>query len=146
MRPTMCINVLRPRSLPFKFGRVSISLCYAQISVFCPAPSARFLSSNVVLSCSCRLCTVWWRRSLKSPHKVENVSELQLTSISDQYLLYMCLCTHWFIMVHLGRAFNAVWSTTHWWQTRWRPFFFPFYMGSCTRRLNLLPILYTTFI
>ena len=49
----------------------------------------RFPSSNVISSCSCRLCTVWWRRSLKSPHKVENASELQLTSISGQYLLYV---------------------------------------------------------
>ena len=48
----------------------------------------RFPSSNVISSCSW-LCTVWWRRSLKSPHKVENASELQLTSISDQYLLYV---------------------------------------------------------
>ena len=46
----------------------------------------RFPSSNVI---SWRLCTVWWRRSLKSPHQTdfENASELQLTSISDQYLL-----------------------------------------------------------
>ena len=49
----------------------------------------RFPSSNVISSCSCRLCTVWWTCSLKSPHKVENASELQLTSISDQYLLYV---------------------------------------------------------
>ena len=38
----------------------------------------RFPSSNVISSCS-----------LKSPHKVENTSELQLTSISDQNLLYV---------------------------------------------------------
>ena len=48
----------------------------------------RFPSSNVI---SWRLCTVWWRRSLKSLHQVEleNASELQLTSIFDQYLLYV---------------------------------------------------------
>ena len=39
MRPTMCINALRLRPRPIKFGWVSISLCYAQISVFCPASS-----------------------------------------------------------------------------------------------------------
>ena len=27
-------------------------------------------------------------------------------------------------MVHRSRAFHAVWSTAHWWQTRWRPFLF----------------------
>ena len=36
----MCINVLRPRPRSFKFGWVSISLCYAKFSVFCPASSA----------------------------------------------------------------------------------------------------------
>ena len=89
MRPTMCINVLRPRPLPFKFGWVSISLCYAKNSVFCPASSAplSFQERDLIMLMS--LCTVWWRRSLKSPHKVENASELQLTSISDQYLLYV---------------------------------------------------------
>ena len=87
----MCINVLRPRPRPFKFGWVSISLCYSKILVFCPASLPRFPSSNLILSCSCRcrLCTVWWRRSLKPPQKAENASELQLTSISDQYLLYV---------------------------------------------------------
>ena len=49
----------------------------------------RFPSRNVISSCSCWLCTVWWRRCLKSPQKVENASELQLKSISDQYLLYV---------------------------------------------------------
>ena len=85
----MCINVLRPRSGPFKFGWVSISLCYAKIRFSVQPLLPRSPSSNVISSCSCRLCTVWWRRSLKSPHKVENASELQLTSISDQYLLYV---------------------------------------------------------
>ena len=58
-------------------------------SVFCPASSAplSFQERDLIMLMS--LCTVWWRRSLKSPHKVENASELQLTSISDQYLLYV---------------------------------------------------------
>ena len=48
----MCINVLLPRLRPFKFGWVSISLCYAKISIFCPASSAHFPSSNVISSWS----------------------------------------------------------------------------------------------
>ena len=41
----------------------------------------------------------------------------------------MCLCTHGFIMVHRSRAFHAVWSTAHSWQTRWRPFLFSIVYG-----------------
>ena len=48
----MCINVLRLRPRPFKFGWVSISLCYAEISVFCPDSFALFPSSNVISSWS----------------------------------------------------------------------------------------------
>ena len=58
MRPTMCINVLRPR--PFKFGWVSISLCYAKISIFCSASSAPlsfqyrdFIVINIFCMCLC---------------------------------------------------------------------------------------------
>ena len=36
-------------------------------------------------------------------------------------------------MVHISRAFHAVWSTAHWWQTRWqtrwRPFLFSILYG-----------------
>ena len=32
-------------------------------------------------------------------------------------------------MVHRSRAFHAVWSTTHWWQTRRRPFLFSILYG-----------------
>ena len=32
-------------------------------------------------------------------------------------------------MVHLSRAFQAVWSTTQWWQSRWRPFLFSILYG-----------------
>ena len=55
-------------------------------------------------------------------------------------IFYMCLCTHGFIMVHRSRAFT-LYGRLH---TDDRPdddhFCFPFYVGSCTRRLNLLPI------
>ena len=112
MRLTMCINILRPRPRPFKFEWVSISLYYAKISVFCPASSARFPSSNVVSSCSCQ--------------KTLQNCNLRVFLIN---IFCMCLCTHGFIMVHLSRAFHAVWSATHWWQTRWRPFLFSVLYG-----------------
>ena len=108
MRPTMWINVLRPRPRPFKFGWVSISLSYAKkfgflSRLFCPAFSPVTWSYVINIFC-------------------------------------MCLCTHGFIMVHRSRAFHSVWSTAHWRQTRWRQVCFPFHMGSCTGRLNLLQI------
>ena len=91
----MCINVLRPRPRPFKFGWVSISLCYANISIFCPASSAHFPSSNVISSWS-------------------------ISSVCVYVLMGLCTA---------AVLFHAVWSTTHWWQTRWWPFLFSILYG-----------------
>ena len=93
--------LLRPRPRPFKFGWVSISLSYAKISVFCPASSARLLSSNVILC--------------------------------DQYLLYVFMYS-WvydgapqpcFSRCMVDCTLMTDQMTT---------------LGSCNRRLNLLPI------
>ena len=109
MRPTMCINVLRPRPCPFKFGWVSISLCYVKISVF--------LSH---LFCPTFLPVTWSHR--------------------DQYLLYVFM----YSWVYNGAKQPCSFTLYGRLHTDDRPddnhFCFPFYMGSCTRRLNLLPI------
>ena len=99
---------------------------------------SRFPSSNLISSCSCRLCTVWWRRSLKSPQKAEKASELQLTSFSDQYLLYVFM----YSWVYGGAPQPCFSLKLYTLMTNQMTtiFCFPFYMGSCTRRLNLLPI------
>ena len=100
----------------------------------------RFPSSNVISSCSCRLCTVWWRGSLKSPHKVENVSELQLTSISDQYLLYLFMYS-WVYNGAPQLCFSrCMVDYTLMTDQMTTIFVFHFIWGSCTRRLNLLPL------
>ena len=140
MRPTMCINALRPRPRPFKFGWVSISLCYSKFLVFCPASLPHFPSSNLISSCSCRLCTVWWKRSLKPPQKAENVSELQLTSISDQYLLYVFMYSWVYNGVPQPCFSSCMVDYTLMTDQMTTIFCFQFYMGSCTRRLNFLPV------
>ena len=109
--------------------------------LFCPA---FLLVTWSFPSCSCRLCSVWWRRFLKSPHKVENASELQLMSIPDQYLLYVLMYS-WVYNGAPQQCFpRCMVDYTLITDPDNRPdddhFFFPFYMGSCTRRLNLLPI------
>ena len=96
----MCINVLRPRPRPFKFGWVSISLCYATISVFCPASSAPL---------SFQYSVTWFHR--------------------DQYLLYVFMYSWVYNAAPQSCFFHAVWSTTHWWQTRWRPILFSILYG-----------------
>ena len=104
----MCINVVRPRPRPFKFGWVSISLCYAKISIFCPASSAHFPSSNVISSWSISSVCVyvlWVYNGAPQPCFFTLYGRLHTDDIPDD---------------------------DH--------FCFPFYMGSCTRRLNLLPI------
>ena len=82
----MCINVSRPR---LNLGVFQYRFVMQKFRFSVPHLLSRFPFSKVISSWPCRLCTVWWRRFLKSPHKVENASELQLTSISDQYLLYV---------------------------------------------------------
>ena len=49
MRPTMWINVLRPRPRPFKFGWVSISFLMQKFRFSVPPLLPRLLSSNVIL-------------------------------------------------------------------------------------------------
>ena len=99
----------------------------------------RFTSSNVI---SRRLCTVWWRRSLKLPHQVdlENASELQLYVYfwSISYVcVYGLMGLEWCTPAVLFQLYGRL-------HTDDRPdddhFCFPFYKRSCTRRLNLLPI------
>ena len=116
MRPTICKNVLRLRPRPFKFGWVSISLCYAKNSVLCPASSAPLSSSNVI---SWRLCTLC---SLKSPHQNRFGKRFRIATYECFWSIIFCMClwTHGFMMVHPCRAFQAVWPTTN--------------------RLNLLPM------
>ena len=74
----MCINVSRPTTTIQIWGKFQYRFVMQKFWFSVPPLLPRFPSSNVIWSCS-----------LKSPHIVENASELQLTSIFDQYLLYV---------------------------------------------------------
>ena len=84
----MCINVLRPRPRPFIFGWVSISLCYAKISVFCPTSSSplSFHERDFIMLMSVMFCM------MEALFEVTTQSRKRFrtaTYESDQYLLYV---------------------------------------------------------
>ena len=94
----------------------------------------RFSSSNMISSCSCTV-NCMMKAFFEVTTQSINASELQLTSISDQYLLYVFMYS-WVYNGAPQPCFSRCMVD--------RPdddhFCFPFYMGSWTRRLNLLPI------
>ena len=86
----MCINVLRPIGhYHSNLGEFQYRFVMQKFRFSVPPLLPRFPSNNVISSCS-----------LKSPHKVENASELQL--ILRVFLINifcMCLCTHGLIIM-----------------------------------------------
>ena len=101
------IYVLLPRPRPFKFGWVSISLCYAK--------NFGFLSR---LFCPAFLPVTWSHR--------------------DQYLLYVFMYS-WVYNGAPQTCFSLC-MVNYTLMTDQMTTIFVFHMGSCTRRLNLLPI------
>ena len=123
--------------------QIWVSFNIALLCKTVPPLLPRFPSSNVISSCSWRLCTVWWRRSLKSPHKEEKASELQRSNVRVFMINIFCIC-FMYSWVYNGAPQPCLFTLYGPLHTDDTPsdnhFCIPFYMGSCTRRLNLLPV------